>query len=160
MNFFELYADDDDDKPSEHGDYKIISTVNCKSELGLVPALQSIHLIHTEHGHDTERPSPVSVILEDDDSRVFYSGDTSTLDTLHTAEQLYGTMSEVYFEACSMDIESHVSIERLAKEFTPEDRKKITLMHINNDDLVQIATELGFKIATTSRILVSVPRST
>ena len=43
--------------------------------------------------------------------------------------------------------DAHMNIHNLAKIFSKEERKRVTLMHFDDEEVIKIAEEYGFNIA-------------
>jgi ribonuclease BN (tRNA processing enzyme) len=105
--------------------------------------LVDIHLLPTTH---TPKLHCVSVVLRTRDKDIFYSGDSNTLETLKAAEEKYGEMDHIYFETTLKDSPLHLHLERLAEFFPLQKRSKVTVMHLEGEEVKMRAWQLGFQL--------------
>ncbi len=85
---------------------------------------------------------------------IYYSGDAKTidkkiLDIFRGKDNKYVNTPMTYGDqdATKYVNDAHMSIHDLAKIFSKEERKRVTLMHFDDEDVTKIAEQYGFNVA-------------
>ena len=82
-----------------------------------------------------------------DNKKIYYSGDTHTLSKEILSKFLNNEYTSFYHEVTKYENESHYHISKLIKDIPKERRKDVTCMHIDDEELLKLAKDEGFKIA-------------
>lgn len=85
--------------------------------------------------------------ISDEDKRIYYSGDSNNI-----PKEIIGELDkidEIYQDTCIAEYEGniHLSLRKLSELVPDQYRSKVYCMHIDNNDLIERATKLGFNIA-------------
>lgn len=112
-------------KPEEYEDYKIES-------------------IRQQHVIDIDAYGYIMTI---DNKRIFYSGDSKTLNYLILNDFLAGHFDYFYHDISRYETPAHMNIKELAKLVPEEKRRKVTCMHLDDEKTLKMAESLGFKVA-------------
>ena len=106
-----------------------------------------------KHNHGYELNS-FGYVLNLDGNLIYYSGDTKTidekvLDIFRGKDDKYVNTPIKYFyqDVTKYVNDAHMNIHNLAKIFSKEERKRVTLMHFDDEEVIKIAEEYGFNIA-------------
>ena len=89
------------------------------------------------------------------DINFYYSGDTSVLLPRAVKELKEGKIGEMYHEVTvSTNAMIHTHISVLEENFNQEERKKIILMHLANQETIDQGLKAGFQIAKEEKLHV------
>lgn len=91
--------------------------------------------------------SAYGYVLELGGKKVYYSGDTKTIDQSIMQAFKDGEFDEFYQDVSRYETPAHMNIETLSRIFDEEERKRITCMHFDDEITRQKAESLGFNIA-------------
>lgn len=86
-------------------------------------------------------------ILELEERKIYYSGDTKTISKSVLEAFRAGKLDEFYQDVSRYDTPAHMNIETLSELFNEEERNKITCMHFDDDITRSKAECLGFNIS-------------
>ena len=87
------------------------------------------------------------------DCNFYYSGDTSILLDRAIVELKEGKIDEMYHEVTvSTNAMIHTHISTLMEKFNLEERKKIVLMHLANEETIRQGKQAGFQIAIEEKV--------
>ena len=119
--------------------YKIITPQECKEY-----RIQEIKQKHSEF------INAYGYVLGLAGKRIYYSGDTKTIQEPIIEAFRTGKLDEFYQDASRYDTPAHMNIDTLSKIFSEEERKRIICMHFDDDITKNKAECLGFNIARIS----------
>lgn len=112
---------------------------------------ENVHVVKQKH---TIVESAFGYIMKIGDKWIFYSGDANSYN-LKWRRAFNGfyledkniVVSHIYHDVTRHLNDAHVNIWELAKQFPRDIRKKVTLMHFDDEETIKIAKAHSFKIA-------------
>lgn len=116
--------------------YKLINPTECEN--------YRIKEIKQEH---SKFINAYGYILDLEGRRIYYSGDTKTIQMPIIEALKKGVFDEFYQDVSRFETPAHLNIETLSNLFNKEERKKITCMHFDDEITKTKAESMGFSIA-------------
>lgn len=119
--------------------------VNVKELDNKYNGFSSIRYIATKHCKEI---NSYSVIFNTNNGVVFYSGDTSEIDTLESVLNKYKDIDKIYMDVSSLDFDGnpHININELNNYISDDLKHKVYCMHFNNDICIEKVIEAGFNV--------------
>ena len=116
--------------------YKLMKPENCTEYT--IYAIQQQHLPNIiAYGY----------IIFIDTIKIFYSGDSKTINSSILSDFLKGDFEYFYQDVSIFETPAHMNVNELANLIPEEKRKHIICMHFDNETTIQKAKELGFNVA-------------
>lgn len=81
---------------------------------------------------------------------IFYSGDSKTINPKVLHLLMNGNIDYFYQDVTRFNIDPHMNVNDLANIIPPEKRKFVTCMHFDDNETLEMARDLGFKVAKRS----------
>ncbi len=106
---------------------------------------RTIRYMETDHCDELKC---YSILITTEDGIVFYSGDTRDSSNLKNLFESGSMIDKIYMDTTTADYPGnfHLNIYKLADVVPIEYQKRIYCMHVNCDDCILIAKELGFNV--------------
>lgn len=125
---------------NEQQAYKLISPKECEKY-----KIQEIKQKHSKF------INAYGYVLELDEKRIYYSGDTKTIPQNIMEEFKNRKVDEFYQDTSRYETPAHMNIETLSKLFNQEERNRITCMHFDDEITRNKAECLGFNISKVNK---------
>ena len=108
-------------------------------------SFSSIRYIDTKH---YDGLNCYSIIMNTVAGLIYYSGDTREMTQMNTVIQSGQEIEKLYVDVTSADFSGnpHLFIGDLNKLIPNEMREKVSCMHFNNDDCINLARNYGFQV--------------
>lgn len=120
--------------------YKLIKPENCTEYT--IYAIQQQHLPNIiAYGY----------IIFIDTIKLFYSGDSKTINSSILLDFLEGFFDYFYQDVSIFETPAHMNVNELASLIHEEKRKNIFCMHFDNEENIKKAKELGFNVAIVEK---------
>ena len=110
-------------------------------------SFNSIKLIETKHVNNLKC---FGVLFETNDGIIYYSGDTNDLNLIKSILNNQN-LKKLYIDTCIIDYPGnvHIYLELLNSIVKDNQKEKIYCMHIDNNECLNRAKELGFNVVDT-----------
>lgn len=97
----------------------------------------------------SKKISAFGYLFKLDNNLIYYSGDSKSINplVLDMFRDPNSNITEFYQDVTKYENDAHMNINDLVSIFSKEERKKITLMHFDDDELISIAKKYGFNVA-------------
>ena len=111
---------------------------------------RTIRYLETEHCPTLKS---YSIIINTDDGIIFYSGDMCIYSPLKDLFDSGDKIDKVYVDTTTNSTpgNGHLNIYKIADVVPIEYQKQVYCMHVNNDDCIRLAKELGFNVVETNK---------
>ena len=110
-----------------------------------------ITIFKQRHGYEM---NSYGYLVKLDEKLIYYSGDSKTIDDKilnifrdNDPKYINNPIFEFYQDATKYINDAHMNIHELANIFSKDERRRVTLMHFDDDEVVEIAKDFGFKVA-------------
>lgn len=125
-------------------EYLVLTGVDDTLYILSSPEEQNIIAIEQNH---TSNIKAYGYILDINGIRIYYSGDTQTIQSDILEQFLSGKFDFFYQDTSKFENSVHLNIHTLASLIPNKKRKAITCMHFDDKETVKIAKDYGFSIA-------------
>lgn len=108
-------------------------------------SFQNIRFISTSHCSELDS---YSLLLNTTDGVIYYSGDTNETNIIKALISSKTLIDKLYVDTTTSDYPGnvHLYIKILNNIIPDELKKQVYCMHLNNDDCINMAKELGFNV--------------
>jgi len=127
-------------------DREMYNYINEKEYDNKHKTFKNIRFIETKHRGSL---NCYGVLFETQNGLIYYSGDTSEIENIKRLIENNELIDKIYIDTTTDDYPGnvHLNIEILKKEIPEELKSRTYCMHLNNDDCIERAKELGFSVA-------------